>query len=208
MDDFQRGLIDSYEAVRRFALSLTRNATRADDLTQETMLKAITYRHTFQPGTNLTAWLFTILKSRFYSEHRHAKTVRAYADLKRLLASDRMEPDQETAMEHAEVLEEMARLPREQREAISMVGIEGQRYDEASVASGVPMGTIKSRTSRARETLQLELGSGRKPRGGRFVRRPKRATLTLYGERFLLAETFRLLQPDLRASQIRIFRRV
>lgn len=140
-----------------FAISLSRNATRGDDLVQETMLKAWANRNSFKPGTNLHAWLFTILRNEFYSQAR--KRPRESEDPDETLQAELIEHERQSAyMDLQDTRMAIERLPGELQEAILLVGAGGLTYEEAARTCGVALGTIKSRVSRARTQLKSELG--------------------------------------------------
>jgi RNA polymerase sigma-70 factor, ECF subfamily len=141
--------------LRAFAISLCGNADRADDLVQETLLRAIANINSFRPGTNMTAWLFTILRNHFRSEYRKRRrevedTDGSYLD------SLKSAPEQHSRLEFNELFAALAKLPFAQREALLLVGASGFSYDDAAAICGTAVGTIKSRVHRAR-TLLAEL---------------------------------------------------
>ena len=138
--------------LRAFAISLLHNADDADDLVQETILRAWRNLHRFERGTNLQAWLFTILRNLFYSRYRQRRREVEDPDDKhaaRLTAP----PEQLARVEHAHLLRALALLSAEHREALLLVGAQGMSYEEAAGICGVPIGTIKSRVHRARTQL-------------------------------------------------------
>ena len=149
---FRDGLSAALPALQAFAQSLTGNPGRADDLVQEALLKAWANQDRFAPGTNLKAWLFTILRNQFYSECR--KQRREVEDVDGALAGQLVAP---AAQEHGSdlqvVLSHMARLPPLQREALLLVGAQGLTYEAAAAVMGCQTGTVKSRVSRARAYL-------------------------------------------------------
>ncbi len=141
--------------LRAFARSLSGNIDRADDLVQETLARAIAHIDSFRPGTNMTAWLFTILRNQFRSEYRKRRhevedTDGSYAD------SLKSPPAQNSRVELGEFRLALATLPFNQREALLLVGAAGFTYDEAAHICETVAGTIKSRVNRARTRL-LEL---------------------------------------------------
>ena len=145
-------LVNHLPALRAFALSLTREGASADDLVQDTIVKAWTNMDKFQPGTNLRAWLFTILRNTFYSARR--KTKREVSDADGIHAArlaTRPEPDGRLALNDFRVAFE--KLPDEQREALILVGASGFSYEEAAAMTGVAIGTVKSRANRGRRRL-------------------------------------------------------
>lgn len=146
-------------SLRAFAISLSGNVDRADDLVQETMLRALANINSFQPGTNMSAWLFTILRNLFRSEYRKRRrevedTDGSYAD------SLKSHPEQVGRVEFEEFRVALGKLPPDQREALILVGASGFSYEEAAEICGCAVGTIKSRVNRARgrlgELMQIE----------------------------------------------------
>ncbi|WP_136653271.1 RNA polymerase sigma factor [Paracoccus aeridis] len=145
-------LVEHLPALQAFALSLTREGAAADDLVQDTIVKAWTNMDKFQVGTNLRAWLFTILRNTFYSARR--KTRREVSDTDGIHAArqaTRPEHDGRLAMNDFRTA--FAKLPDEQREALVMVGASGFSYEEAAEMTGVAVGTVKSRANRGRRRL-------------------------------------------------------
>ena len=159
--DPREELPDHLPALRAFAISLTRDATQADDLVQDTIVKAWSNFDKFTPGSNLRAWLFTILRNTFYSARR--KTRREVSDADGIHAArlaTRPEHDGRLALNDFRTA--FAQLPDEQREALILVGASGFSYEEAAEMTGVAVGTVKSRANRGRrrlaELLHLEDG--------------------------------------------------
>jgi RNA polymerase sigma-70 factor (ECF subfamily) len=138
--------------LRAFAVSLTASTDRADDLVQETMLRALTHIGQFQPGTNLRAWLFTILRNQFNSEYRQRRWTAEDAD-GIYVDSLKTMPQQSSWLEFQELRIALTKLPPEQREAIVLVGASGMTYEEAADICGCAIGTIKSRVNRGRTRL-------------------------------------------------------
>lgn len=154
---FHQQLGEELPALRAFARSLVRNHARADDLAQECLLKAWSNREKFQQGTNLRAWLFTILRNTFYSEMR--KRRREVEDADGAFAAQlATPPTQDHAMAVRDFADALARLPDDQREALVLIGAAGMSYEEAAEVCGVKVGTVKSRVSRARSRLSEMLG--------------------------------------------------
>jgi RNA polymerase sigma-70 factor (ECF subfamily) len=145
--------------LRNFALSLTHDPCRSDDLVQSTMLRAWTNLDHFQPGTNLEAWLFTILRHSFYSEYRKRRweVEDPEGDYARTLM---VQPEQEFRLMLHDLQQALTHLPSEQREALLLVAEQGASYEDVAALCGVAVGTIKSRVNRARtqlaEMLQME----------------------------------------------------
>ncbi|MEE2859777.1 MAG: RNA polymerase sigma factor [Paracoccus sp. (in: a-proteobacteria)] len=154
-------LVDHLPALRAFALSLTREGAAADDLVQDTIVKAWTNMDKFQAGTNLRAWLFTILRNTFYSSRR--KTKREVSDSDGIHAARQAaRPDHDGRLALRDFRAAFEKLPDEQREALILVGASGFSYEEAADMTGVAVGTVKSRANRGRrklaELLHLEDG--------------------------------------------------
>ena len=139
--------------LRAFAISLTkRNRDQADDLVQSTLTKALAGIERFEPGTNIRAWLITILRNEFYSsvrKSRHEGEDRDELHATRLA----MLPEQHWRLEFQDMWAALAKVRSENREALLLVVAEGMSYDEAAQVCGVPAGTMKSRVHRARIDL-------------------------------------------------------
>ncbi|ABS67265.1 sigma-70 family RNA polymerase sigma factor [Xanthobacter versatilis] len=151
-------VLEFLPALRAFARSLTRNRTEADDLVQETLLKALSNMDKFDPGTNLRAWLFTILRNTYYTEIR--KRRRENDGMSALAQQDtNIGPSQEWSATLSSLKEALARLPDDQREALVLVGAAGLSYEEAAEVCGCALGTIKSRVNRARAKLLVLMGA-------------------------------------------------
>ena len=139
-------------SLRAFAISLCGNVDRADDLVQETLLRALANINSFQPGTNMSAWLFTILRNHFRSEYR--KRRREVEDGDGSYAETlKSHPEQYGRVEFEEFRTALAKLPADQREALVLVGASGFSYEEAATICECAVGTIKSRVNRARTRL-------------------------------------------------------
>ena len=145
-------MLAAVPSLRAFAISLCGNVDRADDLVQETLLRAMANIDSFQPGTNMSAWLFTILRNLFRSEYR--KRRREVEDGDGTYAESlKSQPEQEARVEFREFRTALAKLPPDQREALILVGASGFSYEEAAGICGCAVGTIKSRVNRARTRL-------------------------------------------------------
>ena len=145
-------LVAHLPALRAFALSLTREGASADDLVQDTIVKAWTNMDKFQAGTNLRAWLFTILRNTFYSSRR--KTKREVSDTDGIHAARQAtRPDHDGRLALKDFRVAFQQLPVEQREALILVGASGFSYEEAADMTGVAVGTVKSRANRGRRKL-------------------------------------------------------
>jgi RNA polymerase sigma-70 factor, ECF subfamily len=145
-------MLAALPALRAFAMSLCGRRDQADDLVQETMLKAWANQHRFRLGTNMNAWLFTILRNQYYSQGR--KRGREQSDPDGLFTASLGVPaPQHAALDLADFRVALAALPPDQREALVLVGASGFSYEEAAAICGCATGTIKSRVSRARSRL-------------------------------------------------------
>lgn len=151
-EDAKAELIGHMKVLRAFAMSLTRNAAAADDLVQDTVLKAWAGMEGFEEGSNMRAWLFTILRNTFYSDRR--KRAREAEDADGTLAGQLAEkPAHDGRLQLADFRAAFDTLPAEQREVLTLVGVLQYSYDEAAEMCGVKVGTIKSRLARGREAL-------------------------------------------------------
>ena len=145
-------MLKAVPSLRAFAISLCGNVDRADDLVQETLLRAWANLNSFEPGTNMSAWLFTILRNLFRSEYR--KRRREVADGDGTYAETlKSQPEQTSRVEFEEFRTALNKLPTDQREALILVGASGFSYEEAAEICGCAVGTIKSRVNRARTRL-------------------------------------------------------
>ncbi len=147
--------------LHTFARSLTRDGVRADDLVQEALMRAIDNIERFKPGTNLKAWLFTIVRNEHYSQLRRRKFEAHGVDTS-LLPEPSVPPDHDGKLELRDLNRALSSLSPGQRTALILVSASGFSYEEAAAICGCAVGTIKSRVARARETL-LEMLEGRQP---------------------------------------------
>ncbi|WP_074078497.1 sigma-70 family RNA polymerase sigma factor [Microvirga massiliensis] len=151
------GMLAALPNLRAFAVSLTNDPVQADDLVQDTILRAWANSHRFEPGTNLHAWLFTILRNLFLSDYRKRK--REIEDVDGSYAGMLITPaDQHDHLDFEDFRAALAKLRVDQREALLLVAAEGMSYEEAAEVCGVAVGTVKSRVNRARHRLALLLG--------------------------------------------------
>lgn len=160
--DFRDGLVEAIPYVRAFSRSLCGAKAPADDLAQETLTKAWAARASFQPGTNLKAWLFMIARNQFYSDKRRAwRSVAWDEDLAdaRLIAP----AGQLQHVELGDLKRALTKITPEQREALILVGAGGLSYEEAAAVCHCAIGTVKSRVARARQAI-IRMLSG--PDGG------------------------------------------
>lgn len=163
---FKRELVGLIPHLRAFARTLCGDATAADDLAQDAMLKAWDARASYQMGTNMKAWTFMILRNQFYSEKRRSwrqTQLDQEAAERTLMAVD--DPESPVALDELRMA--LSTLPDEQREALVLVGAGGFAYEEAADICGCAVGTVKSRVSRARRALQAALSAGAYDKDGR-----------------------------------------
>jgi RNA polymerase sigma-70 factor, ECF subfamily len=145
-------MLAAVPSLRAFAISLSGNVDRADDLVQETLLRAITNINSFHPGTNMSAWLITILRNLFRSAYRKRRREIEDADGS-YAESLKSHPNQHSRVELEEFRVALAKLPSAQCEALLLVGAAGFSYDEAAAICESAAGTVKSRVNRARARL-------------------------------------------------------
>ena len=154
---FKDELLAEIRNLRAFAISLSGSVTLADDLVQESLLRAWANSDKFQPGTSLRAWLFTILRNIYYSNYR--KRAREVQDSDGFYARRLTVPgDQESHLDLEDFRRALTMLPVEQREVLTLIGASGLSYEEAAEVCEVGIGTIKSRLSRGRAKLVDILG--------------------------------------------------
>jgi RNA polymerase sigma-70 factor, ECF subfamily len=154
---FRDRLLTEVSGLRAFSVSLCGSFHQADDLVQDVLLKAWGHSESFQEGTNMRAWLFTIARNTYYSLYR--KRGREVQDVDGIYTSNlAVAPSQDGVMDLADFRLALAKLPDEQREVLILVGASGLSYEQAAEVCGVAVGTIKSRVSRARTRLGELLG--------------------------------------------------
>ena len=157
MNDFARLLEAEIPRLRRYARALTRNVTRADDLVQSCLTRAIAKQHLWQAGTDLRAWLFTILHNQHVNDVRSSAREGNKVELTeapQLTVQSNAIP----SLELRDLETALGKLPPEQREVILLVGLEGLAYEECATILGVPVGTVRSRISRGRDQLRQLMG--------------------------------------------------
>lgn len=154
MSDFNSLLERQIPRLRRYARALTRNISRADDLVQDTLVRALTRQDLWQPGTNLRAWLFTLM------HNQHVNTVRQGVRDSLTIEVDTLSntlpaiTDPTASRQLHELDRALGQLPDEQRQVVLLVGLEGMSYEEAAAILDVPIGTVRSRLSRGRDHLR------------------------------------------------------
>jgi RNA polymerase sigma-70 factor (ECF subfamily) len=144
--------------LRRYARALLRSDTEADDLVQECVLRGLAKQHLWQEGTDLRAWLFTILHNQFVNNVRRAAREGTSVKISDLDGDTPEFPAQEKRLELRDLDRALCLLPDEQRTVIFLIGLEGMDYETAAKIVGVPVGTVRSRLSRGREALRRLMG--------------------------------------------------
>ena len=147
-------------SLRRYALSLTRDAAEAEDLVQDALLRGHEQRRTYRTGGDLRAWLFSILRNRFVDHHRSRAAQSRREAEHAAMTPLAIEAPQEASIRLAQLRGAFMDLPAEQREALSLVAIEGLSYAEAAAMLELPIGTVMSRLHRARRSLGAAIGEG------------------------------------------------
>ncbi len=155
-DTLRDQILAAIPHLRAFAISLSNHPDRADDLVQDTILRAWANIDRFERGTNLNAWLFTILRNLFHSEYRKRKREVEDGD-GAFAARLKTHPNQQAHLDYEDFRIALAKLPLDQREALLLVGAQGMSYEEAAEVCNVAIGTVKSRVNRARAKLVVLL---------------------------------------------------
>ncbi len=145
-------LVEHVPRLRRYARALTGDRTRADDLVQDTLERALMKLHLWRPGSDLRAWLFTVMHNLYVNQRRTEGADHLMVDADSVEIAVR--PTQSDAMEMRDLSLMLARLPEGQREVLLLVALEGMSYDDVARTLGIPPGTVMSRLSRARERLR------------------------------------------------------
>ena len=150
--------------LRRYARALTRASDRAEDLVQDTLLRALTKLHLWQPGTDIRAWLFTIMHHQYVNTvRREAREATTVVDIEHVSSNLVATTDPTARRQLVELDRALAQLSAEQREVLLLVGLEGMDYDSVAQILGVPIGTVRSRLSWGRERLRELMGRVREP---------------------------------------------
>jgi RNA polymerase sigma-70 factor, ECF subfamily len=153
---FSEDVVHNLPRLKNFALRLARNRSDADDLVQETILRALVHADQFRAGTNLLAWLNTILRNYFFTD-RKLRLRTEPTDPLLMIGRAAIKGDQESHVYVRHVARYFANLPSAHREALVLVGASGHTYEVAAEIAGCPVGTMKSRVSRARSELRSAL---------------------------------------------------
>src|SRR5579864_8353058 len=163
MTGFGSLLQNEIPRLRRYARALTRDATRADDLVQSCLVRALAKSHLWQPGTDLRAWLFTILHNQHVNDVRRSVHEGVHVAVEELAPVLVVHPNALATLQLRDLEAAIAKLPQEQRQVILLVGLEGMRYEEVAQILGIPVGTVRSRLSRGRDQLRRLMESGEAP---------------------------------------------
>ena len=163
MSEFHRLVEQQIPRLRRYARALTRNRERADDLVQDTLSRALIKEQFWQPGTNLRAWLFTIMHNQNVNNVRRDIRESGVVDMEQVSAPLTATTDPAASRKMFELERALAQLPLEQRQAILLVGLEGLSYEDAAGILSVPVGTVRSRLSRGRDGLRKLLDMEERP---------------------------------------------
>jgi RNA polymerase sigma-70 factor (ECF subfamily) len=158
MSEFNRLIEHQIPRLRRYARALTRDSNRADDLVQDTLVRAIAKAHLWQAGTDIRAWLFTIMHNQYVNNVRHAMCEQATVDVDQVASTLVATSDPTASRQLSELDRALGQLSKGQREVVLLVGLEGMSYDEAAKILQVPIGTVRSRLGRAREALRVLMG--------------------------------------------------
>lgn len=144
--------------LRRYARSLTQDVSRADDLVQSCLVRALSKQHLWRPGTDLRAWLFTILHNQHVNDVRRLVREGVVVSVEDVAPNLAASPSAGASLELRDLEQAIALLPREQRAVVLLIGREGKRYEEVAAMLDVPVGTVRSRLSRARAKLRELMG--------------------------------------------------
>ncbi len=166
MNDLIRLIEAEIPRLRRYARALTRDVTRADDLVQSCLTRALAKQHLWQPGTDLRAWLFTILHNQHVNDVRRAVREGVAVGVEEVAPALTVHPGAMAVLELRDLEAAIAKLAPEQRQVILLVGLEGMQYEEVALILGVPVGTVRSRLSRGRDQLRklMDMGEEAAPR--------------------------------------------
>ena len=158
MTEFARLLEAQLPRLRRYARALTRDPSRADDLVQDTLVRALAKQHLYQDGTNLRAWLFTLMHNQHVNDVRRNVREGDSLDVDTVATHLVAVTDPTASRQLRELDEAIGKLAMEQRQVILLIGLEGMSYEETAAILDVPVGTVRSRLSRGREALRRLMG--------------------------------------------------
>ncbi len=214
MDDFRKQVVEQYDILLRFAQKFTYgDRALAQDLVQDTTIRAFERQHQFTPGTRLDSWLYRILQNLFL-DHRRSLKVRdsiEFSDVEEGMLELSLEPEQEAITYYGQVCQKIQLLGSEQRDVLLCVGVKGFSYIETAAMLGIPVGTVMSRLSRARANIATMCGETQKPSVRRTPSPRSRATHTssirpFLGRRpVLLFSKPALYLPSVRGAEVQVF---
>ena len=196
MADIYRNIEAEIPRLRRYARALARDVAAADDLVQDCLARALGKLHLWQEGTDLRAWLFTILHNQYVNQVRRAVREGAAVGLSETEPMLTRAPHQGRRLELRDLERAIAKLPEEQRSVILLVGLEGMRYEEVAEVLDVPVGTVRSRLSRGREALRRLMGIVPDRQAEMIMAEP--AALYRAGQRFPGKAAFSAINADAR----------
>jgi RNA polymerase sigma-70 factor (ECF subfamily) len=163
LSEFHRLIEQQIPKLRRYARALTRNRDRADDLVQDTLGRALVKEQFWQPGTNLKAWLFTIMHNQNVNNVRRDTRQSGGLDIEQTSSTLTATTDPTATCKMFELERALAQLPVEQQQVILLVGLEGMSYEDTAGILTVPVGTVRSRLSRGRDALRKLLDMEERP---------------------------------------------
>ena len=160
MSDFGSLVEAQIPRLRRYARALTRDVVRADDLVQSCLLRAVAKQHLWQPGTDLRAWLFTLLHNQHVNDVRRSVREGSNVSIEGAAPVLTIQPNAIDVLQLRDLEKALGQLAQEQRQVILLIGMEGMTYEDAASLLGVPIGTVRSRLSRGRDQLRNLMGMG------------------------------------------------
>lgn len=149
----ETALISQQDKLKRFAYHLTNNMAEAEDLLQSTMLRALEKRHYYREDSNLGGWLSKIMYNMFITNYKRNKKFASSSDPEKIIEQQSVDANQETELKLKEVMKAITRLSTEHKNIVEMTCIQGLSYNEVSEMYDIPVGTVRSRLSRAREHI-------------------------------------------------------
>jgi RNA polymerase sigma-70 factor (ECF subfamily) len=163
MSEFHRLIEEQIPRLRRYARALTRNRERADDLVQDTLGRALIKEQFWQPGTNLRAWLFTMMHNQNVNNVRRDARDSGTVDIGQIRETLLATTDPTASRKMFELERALGQVPVERRQVILLVGLEGMSYEDTAGILGLPIGTVRSRLSRGRDALRKLLDMEERP---------------------------------------------
>jgi RNA polymerase sigma-70 factor (ECF subfamily) len=164
VSDTERLIAEQIPKLRRYARSLLGDPVRADDLVQEALVRGLSRSHLWQPGTDIRAWMFTILHNIHINNQRQRRTRADYQELDDDQPEMATAPTQERSLEIRDLARALQLLPESQRQVVLLVGLEGMNYKSVAAVLDIPIGTVMSRLHRGREALRRFMAYGPAPK--------------------------------------------